>query len=118
HDWVVFERADRIGGLLRYGIPEFKLEKRHLNRRIEQMQAEGTEFRTSVHVGDDVVQLRAEYHALVLAGGATAWRDLPIPGRELHGIYQAMEYLPWANRVQEGDLEETPITAHGKHVVI
>jgi len=88
---VVFERADRLGGLLRYGIPEFKLEKRHLNRRIEQMRAEGTEFRTSVSVGEDVMDLRAEFDALVLAGGAMAWRDLPIPGRELRGIYQAMD---------------------------
>jgi len=120
HDVVVFERADRIGGLLRYGIPEFKLEKRHLNRRIEQMRAEGTEFRVRTNVGDDyaVEQLRAEFDAVVLAGGATAWRDLPIPGRELSGVYQAMEYLPLANRVQEGDTAESRITARGKHVVI
>ncbi|HLZ31991.1 MAG TPA: glutamate synthase subunit beta [Chloroflexota bacterium] len=120
HDVVVFERADRIGGLLRYGIPEFKLEKRHLNRRIEQMRAEGTQFRVRTNVGDDyaVEQLRAEFDAVVLAGGATAWRDLPIPGRELSGVYQAMEYLPLANRVQEGDTAESRITARGKHVVI
>ena len=120
HDVVVFERADRIGGLLRYGIPEFKMEKRHLDRRIAQMEAEGTEFRTSVNVGVDVTadQLRAEFDAVVLAGGATAWRDLPIPGRELGGIHQAMEYLPWANKVQQGDLDEPPITAEGKRVVI
>lgn len=118
HDVVVFERADRIGGLLRYGIPEFKLEKRHLNRRIEQMQAEGTEFRTSFNVGSDVPELRAEFDALVLAGGATAWRDLPIPGRDFSGIYQAMEYLPLSNRVQEGDYTQPAITAEGKHVVI
>ncbi|MDQ3756761.1 MAG: glutamate synthase subunit beta, partial [Actinomycetota bacterium] len=120
HDVVVFERADRIGGLLRYGIPEFKMEKRHLERRIAQMEAEGTEFRTSVNVGVDVTaeQLRADFDAVVLAGGATAWRDLPIPGRELGGVYQAMEYLPWANKVQEGDLDEPPITAEGKRVVI
>jgi glutamate synthase (NADPH/NADH) small chain len=118
HDVVVFERADRIGGLLRYGIPEFKLEKRHLNRRIEQMRAEGTEFRTNSHVGANVSELRTEFDALVLAGGATAWRDLPIPGRELTGIYQAMEYLPLSNRVQEGDYAEPSITAAGKHVVI
>ena len=120
HDVVVFERADRIGGLLRYGIPEFKLEKRHLNRRIEQMRAEGTEFRTSTNVGDNypVDTLRAEFDVVVLAGGATAWRDLPIPGREFKGVYQAMEYLPLSNRVQEGDTSQSSISASGKHVVI
>ncbi len=125
HKVTVFERADRIGGLLRYGIPEFKMEKRHLDRRLDQMRAEGTEFRTDVNVGVDITaeQLRAEFDAVVLAGGATAWRDLPIPGRELDGIHQAMEYLPWANRVQEGDDVlgpdgEPPITAKGKNVVI
>jgi glutamate synthase (NADPH/NADH) small chain len=118
HDVVVFERNDRVGGLLRYGIPEFKLEKRHLNRRIEQMQAEGTEFRVSSPVGANVSELRAEFDALVLAGGATAWRDLPIPGRELQGIHQAMEYLPLSNRVQEGDASSSPISAQGKRVVI
>jgi glutamate synthase (NADPH/NADH) small chain len=120
HDVVVFERADRIGGLLRYGIPEFKMEKRHLDRRIEQMEAEGTEFRTGVNVGVDltVAQLREEFDAIVLAGGATAWRDLPIPGRELAGIHQAMEYLPIGNRVQQGDLDAPTITSEGKRVVI
>ncbi|QXC62121.1 glutamate synthase subunit beta [Aquihabitans sp. G128] len=120
HDVVVFERADRIGGLLRYGIPEFKMEKRQLDRRLEQMQAEGTELRTGVNVGVDVTgdQLKADYDAVVLAGGATAARDLPIPGRELGGIHQAMEYLPFANRVQEGDLTHSPIDVHGKKVVI
>jgi glutamate synthase (NADPH/NADH) small chain len=120
HDVVVLERGDRIGGLLRYGIPEFKMEKRHLDRRLAQMEAEGTEFRTDAEVGRnvDIEVLLASYDAVVLAAGATAWRDLPIPGRELSGIHQAMEFLPWANRVQEGDLSETPITAAGKHVVI
>ncbi|HUR78165.1 MAG TPA: glutamate synthase subunit beta [Acidimicrobiales bacterium] len=120
HDVTVFERADRIGGLLRYGIPEFKMEKRHLNRRIEQMEAEGTVFRTSVNVGIDITaaDLRAQFDAVVLAGGATNWRDLPIPGREFKGIYQAMEYLPPSNKVQEGDLAESPITSEGKHVII
>jgi glutamate synthase (NADPH/NADH) small chain len=120
HDVVVFERSDRIGGLLRYGIPEFKLEKRYLNRRIEQMRAEGTEFRTNVNVGLDyeVDKLRTEFDVVVLAGGATAWRDLPIPGREFNGIYQAMEYLPVSNRVQEGDFPEPSVTAAGKRVVI
>ncbi len=125
HDVTVFERADRIGGLLRYGIPEFKMEKRHIDRRLEQMTAEGTKFRAGVNVGVDltVEQLREDFDAVVLAGGATAWRDLPIPGRELDGIHQAMEYLPWANRVQQGDDVlgpdgEPPITAKGKKVVI
>ena len=120
HDTVVLERADRIGGLLRYGIPEFKMEKRHLARRIAQMEAEGTEFRTNATVGDgiDIEVLLASYDAIVLACGATQARDLPIPGRELRGIHQAMEYLPLANRVQEGDIDVSPIDVHGKHVVI
>ena len=118
HDVVVFERADRLGGLLRYGIPEFKLEKRYLNRRLDQMRAEGTEFRTNAPVAENIADLRGEFDAVVLAGGATAWRDLPIPGRELTGIYQAMEYLPLSNRVQEGDYAQPGISAHGKHVVI
>jgi glutamate synthase (NADPH/NADH) small chain len=119
HDVTVFERADRIGGLLRYGIPEFKMEKRHLDRRIEQMQAEGTTFVTNANVGENVpVDDLKQFDAVVLAGGATAWRDLPVPGRELDGIHQAMEYLPWGNRVQEGDLDDWPISAKGKHVVI
>jgi glutamate synthase (NADPH/NADH) small chain len=120
HDVVVYERADRIGGLLRYGIPEFKMEKHRLDRRLSQMRAEGTHFRASVDVGTDVTadQLREEFDAVVLAGGATAWRDLPVPGREVEGVYQAMEYLPWANHVQQGDIDAPPITAEGKHVVI
>jgi glutamate synthase (NADPH/NADH) small chain len=120
HDVVVFERADRIGGLLRYGIPDFKMEKWVLDRRLEQMAAEGTEFRVNANVGGNVPvqELRREFDAIVLAGGATAWRDLPIPGRDLGGIHQAMEYLPLANRVVAGDLAETPITAAGKNVVI
>jgi len=120
HDVVVFERAEKIGGLMRYGIPEFKMEKKFLDRRLAQMAAEGTEFRTGVNVGVDlsVDQLRAEFDTIVLAGGATAWRDLPIPGRELKGIYQAMEYLPGANKVQMGDLAEPEITSEGCRVVI
>ena len=120
HHVVVFERADRLGGLLRYGIPEFKMEKRQLDRRLDQMRAEGTEFRTGVDVGVDITgdQLKADFDAVVLAGGATAARDLPIPGRELQGIHQAMEYLPFANRVQEGDLANSPIDVHGQKVVI
>jgi len=125
HDVTVFERADRIGGLLRYGIPEFKMEKRHIDRRLDQMSAEGTKFRASVEVGVDVTvaELREEFDAVVLAGGATDWRDLPIPGREFAGIHQAMEYLPWANKATHGDpvLDadgQPPITAKGKRVVI
>jgi len=120
HDVVVLERDDRIGGLLRYGIPEFKMEKRHIDRRIEQMTQEGTEFRVNAAVGDnvDIDVLVASHDAVVLACGATQWRDLPVPGRELKGIYQAMEYLPPSNRVQQGDMTETSISAQGKHVVI
>lgn len=120
HTVVVYERADRIGGLLRYGIPEFKMEKRHINRRIEQMRAEGTRFRTGVHVGEDLTgqQLRERFDAVVVAAGATTARDLPVPGRELKGVHQAMEYLPLANKVQEGDLVDSPISAKGKHVVV
>jgi len=120
HEVVVLERADRIGGLLRYGIPEFKMEKHHLDRRLEQMRAEGTEFRSGADVGGaiDIEVLRASHDALVLACGATAWRNLPVPGHELAGIHQAMEYLPMSNKVQEGDTASAPIDAHGKAVVI
>jgi glutamate synthase (NADPH/NADH) small chain len=119
HDVTVYERADRVGGLLRYGIPEFKMEKRHLEQRVEQMTAEGTEFRVNANVGENVpVSEIDDCDAVVLAGGATAWRDLPVPGREFTGIYQAMEFLPPSNHVQEGDLVESPISAKGKHVVI
>ncbi len=122
HDVVVFERADRIGGLLRYGIPEFKMEKRHLERRLEQMRAEGTQFRTDADVGGNVPveSLQADFEAVVLAAGATNWRDLGVEGRELDGIHQAMEYLPWSNKAQEGDLDldAVPITARDKHVII
>lgn len=120
HDVVVLERADRIGGLLRYGIPEFKMEKKYLERRLDQMRAEGTEFRTNAIVGDnvDIEVLRATFDVIVLACGATAWRDLSVPGRELRGVHQAMEYLPMANKVQEGDFSEPAISAEGKDVVI
>jgi glutamate synthase (NADPH/NADH) small chain len=120
HDVICFERADRVGGLLRYGIPEFKMEKRFLERRIEQMEAEGTVFQVSTDIGVDIsaAQLREDFDSIVLAGGATQWRDLPIPGRELDGIYQAMEFLPPANRVQQGDLAEHPFSAEGKRVII
>ena len=120
HTVAVYERADRIGGLLRYGIPEFKMEKRHLDRRLSQMEAEGVKFRAGVEIGIDVtgMDLRQRYDAVVVAIGATNWRDLSVPGRQLSGIYQAMEYLPLANRVQEGDLGQSPIDVAGKHVVI
>jgi len=120
HTTTVYERADRLGGLLRYGIPGFRLEKHHLDRRIAQLRAEGTKFRTEVAVGTDLPadELRARYDALILAVGATARRDLPVPGRELGGIHQAMEYLPLANRVLEGDFAVSPVTAEGRHVVI
>ena len=122
HEVVVMERSDRIGGLLRYGIPQFKMEKRVLDRRLAQMRAEGTEFRTVCEAGIDVSidELREDFDAIVLALGATAWRDLPIPGRDLSGVYQAMEFLPWANRAQEGDYDadESPIHARDKNVVI
>jgi glutamate synthase (NADPH/NADH) small chain len=120
HDVTVLERADRIGGLLRYGIPEFKMEKRVLERRLDQMRAEGTSFRTGVDVGVDlsVDELRASYDAVVLAGGSTLGRDLPVEGRELTGIHVAMDYLVPSNRVQEGDFQRAPISAAGQHVVI
>lgn len=120
HEVVVFEKADRIGGLLRYGIPEFKLEKRHLDRRLAQMEVEGTEFRSNTEIGVDISaeELKEGFDAVVLAGGATQWRDLPIPGRELKGIHQAMEYLPQSNRIQEGDRNAEIISAEGKKVVI
>jgi glutamate synthase (NADPH/NADH) small chain len=120
HTVVVLERADAIGGLLRYGIPEFKMEKRHLDRRLQQMADEGTRFKPSVHVGAELTasSLRARYDAVVLAVGATAGRDLPAPGRELAGILQAMEYLPHANRHASDPSYAVPVSAEGKHVVI
>jgi glutamate synthase (NADPH) small chain len=124
HTVAVYERADKIGGLLRYGIPEFKMEKRHLDARLAQMETEGTRFRPGVKVGDDVTgrQLRDRYDAVVLAVGATAWRDLDVPGREFHGVLQAMQYLPPANRRALGepadDLPFADVSAHGKDVVI
>lgn len=120
HDVLVLERADRIGGLLRYGIPEFKMEKSNIERRVKQMSVEGTIFRTNATVGEnvDIDVLLASHDAVVLACGATNWRDLNVQGRELNGIHQAMEYLPPANKVQQGDIAETNISAAGKHVVI
>jgi glutamate synthase (NADPH/NADH) small chain len=121
--WVtVFERADRIGGLLRYGIPEFKMEKHILDRRLNIMEAEGITFRTNANVGVnvEVEQLRRDFDAILLAGGATAPRDLRVPGRELGGIHFAMEYLELQNKRCEGDFipDDVFITAHDKRVVI
>jgi len=121
HDVTLFERDDRIGGLMRYGIPEFKMEKKVLDRRMQQMQAEGVTFKTNAHVGIDisVEDLRKDFDALLLTGGACDRRDLPAEGRELKGIYQAMEYLPMQNRVCEGDTKpDNFIDAKDKHVVI
>ena len=122
HDVTVFEKADRIGGLLRYGIPNFKMEKHLIERRLEQMRAEGVRFETNAHVGGNipVKQLRESFDALLLAGGAEQPRDLRVPGRELKGIHFAMEFLPQQNRRCEGDAlpAETAILATGKRVVI
>ena len=121
HTVTVFERADRIGGLLTYGIPDFKMEKWLVKRRLDLMAAEGITFKTNANVGFNVSveELRANFDALVLAGGATQARDLPVPGRELDGIHFAMEYLPQQNRRVAGDtITEKEITAKGKHVVI
>ncbi len=122
HSVIVFERADRLGGLLRYGIPEFKMEKRFLDRRLAQMEKEGIAFQTNAHVGVNVpvADLRRDFDAIVLAGGACQPRDLPIPGRELAGIHFAMDYLTLQNRRCAGDRipDGEFITAQGKHVVI
>ncbi len=121
HAVTVFERDEAPGGLLRFGIPEFKLEKRHLNRRLAQMQAEGTRFRCGVKAGRDVTaaELRSAFDAIVLCGGARVPRDLPLPGRDLAGIHQAMEYLPPANRAVGGSPSSEPaISARGRRVVI
>jgi len=120
HTVAVYERADKIGGLLRYGIPEFKMEKAVLDRRLEQMRREGTVFRAGVDVGGALTgqDLRDRYDAVVLAIGSTVARDLPVPGRELGGIHQAMEYLPQSNRVSLGEIVEGQIRADGKNVVI
>ena len=121
HTVVVYEKGEKVGGLLRYGIPEFKMEKAILDRRINQMQREGTRFRAGVNVGVDIsaAELRAKYDAIVLAVGATQWRELDIPGRSLNGVYQAMEYLPWGNKQALNELpSEPPINAKGKNVII
>ncbi|MFJ4160656.1 glutamate synthase subunit beta [Microbacterium testaceum] len=120
HTVAVFERDDRIGGLLRYGIPDFKMEKRHLELRLRQMQAEGTRFRAGVEIGKDVSwsDLRARYDAVVVATGSTVPRDLAIPGRDLDGVHYAMEYLIEGNKAVAGDQVPHQITAEGKHVVV
>jgi glutamate synthase (NADPH/NADH) small chain len=133
HAVTVFEKNDRVGGLLRYGIPDFKMEKSHIDRRITQMEAEGVRFRTGVMVGQlpegskvanwaketiSPEQLRAEFDAVLLAGGAEQSRDLPVPGRELEGVHFAMEFLPLQNKLNAGDKLKGQIRADGKHVVV
>ena len=132
HDVTVFEKNDRIGGLLRYGIPDFKMEKSHIDRRVEQMKAEGVTFRTSVFVGKDFTpnvynwaketvspeQLKKDFDAIVISGGAEQPRDLPVLGRDLKGVHFAMEFLPLQNKVNAGDKVKDQITATGKHVVV
>src|SRR5690606_216955 len=121
HTVTLYERADEAGGLLMYGIPDFKMEKRHVHRRIEQMKAEGVTFVLSCEVGKDISaqQLVDENDAVLLCIGSTAGRDLPIPGRDLKGIHFAMEFLPQQNRRVAGKAVETDeILATGKHVVI
>jgi len=120
HTVAVYERDDAIGGLLRYGVPDFKLEKRHIDRRIDQMAAEGTRFRPGIEIGTDIswAQLRERYDALVIATGATVPRELRLPGRELAGVHVAMDYLHQANEVAKGRTVPDQITADGKHVVV
>ena len=120
HTVAVFERDDRIGGLLRYGIPDFKMEKRHIESRLTQMQAEGTRFRAGVTIGVDISwsDLRARYDAVIVATGSTVPRDLAIPGRDFHGVQFAMDYLVQSNRVGAGDAVENQTSAEGKHVVV
>jgi glutamate synthase (NADPH/NADH) small chain len=132
HDVTVFEKSDRVGGLLRYGIPDFKMEKTHIDRRVEQMEAEGVVFRTGVFVGKDFPanvnnwatesitpeQLNADFDAVIIAGGAELPRDLPVPGRELDGVHFAMDFLPLQNKVVAGDRLKDQIMATGKHVVV
>jgi glutamate synthase (NADPH) small chain len=132
HDVTVFEKSDRVGGLLRYGIPDFKLEKSHIDRRVEQMKAEGVTFRTGVFVGTEFTknvynwakttvspdELKKEFDAIVIAGGAEQPRDLPVEGRDLKGVHFAMEFLPLQNKVNAGDKVKDQIMATGKHVVV
>src|SRR5512144_1416201 len=120
HDVVLFEKADRIGGLLRYGIPDFKMEKHLIDRRMAQMSIEGVEFRPNVNVGVDLPasQLLADFDAIALTGGAEQARDLPVPGRELDGVHFAMDFLPQQNKVVAGDHVNGQISASGRHVVV
>lgn len=120
HSVVVFEKNDRIGGLLRYGIPDFKMEKSHIDRRMKQMRAEGVEFRVNQYIGVDVSaqKIKDEFDAVVLTGGAEQPRDLPVPGRNLQGVHFAMEFLPQQNKVMAGDKVPKQIKATGKHVVV
>ena len=120
HDVVLLEKNDRIGGLLRYGIPDFKMEKSHIDRRIEQMRAEGVEFRVNQHVGGNLAaaDVLKEFDAIALTGGAEQPRDLPVPGRELAGVHFAMEFLPQQNKVVAGDSISGQIMATGKHVIV
>ena len=133
HDVTVFEKNDRVGGLLRYSIPDFKMEKSHIDRRVEQMQAEGVQFRTGVIVGklpegskvtnwakESITpdELKAQFDAVVLAGGAEQSRDLPVPGRELDGVHFAMEFLPQQNKLNAGDKLKSQLRADGKHVIV
>lgn len=132
HAVTVFEKNDRIGGLLRYGIPDFKLEKSHIDRRLKQMQDEGVAFKTSTLIadanqqavqknGNEVIsptQLQQQFDAIILAGGAERPRDLPVPGRELKGVHFAMEFLPQQNKVNAGDKVPEQIKATGKHVIV
>jgi glutamate synthase (NADPH) small chain len=130
---TLFEKNDRIGGLLRYGIPDFKMEKYHIDRRVEQMKAEGVSFRTGVMVGElpkgskvtnwaketiSAQQLQEDFDAVVLTGGSEQSRDLPVPGRDLDGIHFAMEFLPQQNKVNAGDKVKVQIRADGKHVIV
>lgn len=132
HAVTVFEKSDRVGGLMRYGIPDFKLEKSHIDRRVAQMEAEGVTFRTGVFVGKDFPknvnnwatetitpeQLEKDFDAVIIAGGAEQPRDLPVPGRELKGVHFAMDFLPLQNKVNAGDKLKDQIKASGKHVVV
>ena len=133
HDVTVFEKNDRVGGLLRYGIPDFKMEKTHIDRRVRQMEAEGVQFRTGVLIGEMAAkstvanwstetispdQLKADFDAVLLAGGAEQPRDLPVPGRDLEGVHYAMEFLPLQNKVNAGDKLKNQLRADGKHVIV
>ncbi|AMO23787.1 glutamate synthase subunit beta [Ramlibacter solisilvae] len=133
HEVTLFEKNDRLGGLLRYGIPDFKMEKGHIDRRVEQMKAEGVNFRTGVIIGKlpegskvtnlakesiDPKELQKDFDAVLLAGGAEQSRDLPVPGRNLDGVHFAMEFLPQQNRVNAGDKIKGQISAAGKHVIV